>query len=70
MNNPDPDFVKKTRKRLVWGKMKQYLRFITVLVILAITVPGFSYPLDAYPETGIRRVEAARLAVFGKMRGR
>jgi hypothetical protein len=50
--------------------MKQYLRFITVLVILAITVPGFSYPLDAYPETGIRRIEAARLAVFGKMRGR
>lgn len=34
------------------------------------TDPGFAYPLDAYPETGIRRVEAARLAVFGKMRGR
>ena len=50
--------------------MKQYLRFITVLVILAITDPGFAYPLDAYPETGIRRIEAARLAVFGKMRGR
>ena len=29
-----------------------------------------AYPLDAYPDTGIRRLEAARLAVFGKMRGR
>ena len=50
--------------------MKQYLRFIYVLAILAITDPGFAYPLDAYSETGIRRIEAARLAVFGKMRGR
>ena len=50
--------------------MKQYLRFIYVLVILSMTVPGFTYPLDAYPETGIRRIEAARLAVFGEMRGR
>jgi hypothetical protein len=50
--------------------MRQYLRFILVLAILFITDPGFAYPLDAYPETGIRRVEAARLAVFGKMRGR
>ena len=50
--------------------MKPFLKFIVVLVILCITVPGYSYPLDAYPETGIRRVEAARLAVFGKMRGR
>jgi hypothetical protein len=50
--------------------MKQFLRFIYVLLIISITNPGFTYPLDAYPETGIRRVEAARLAVFGKMRGR
>ena len=50
--------------------MKQYLRFIYILAILSIAVPGFGYPLDAYPETGIRRIEAARLAVFGKMRGR
>jgi hypothetical protein len=50
--------------------MKQYLRLVTVLAIFSITVPGFTYPLDAYPETGIRRIEAARLAVFGKMRGR
>ena len=39
-------------------------------MILFITELGFTYPLDAYPETGIRRVEAARLAVLGKMRGR
>ncbi|MGD8963071.1 MAG: peptidoglycan-binding domain-containing protein [Desulfobacterales bacterium] len=50
--------------------MKHYLRFIFALAILSITDPGFTYPLDAYPDTGIRRVEAARLAVFGKMRGR
>jgi hypothetical protein len=31
---------------------------------------GFAYPLDGYPETGIRRLEAGRLAVLGKMRGR
>ena len=50
--------------------MKHYLRFIYVLAILFITDPGWTYPLDAYPDTGIRRIEAARLAVFGKMRGR
>jgi len=50
--------------------MKHYLKFIFALVILFVTDPGFTYPLDAYPDTGIRRVEAARLAVFGKMRGR
>ncbi len=51
-------------------KMKRYLRFIFVLAILSYTDHGLAYPLDAYPETGIRRIEAARLAVFGKMRGR
>ncbi|MDJ0988354.1 MAG: peptidoglycan-binding domain-containing protein [Desulfobacterales bacterium] len=50
--------------------MKQYLKLIAVFVMLAIADPGFAYPLDAYSETGIRRIEAARLAVFGKMRGR
>ncbi len=37
---------------------------------MSITDAGFAYPLDTYHETGIRRLEAARLAVFGKMRGR
>ena len=50
--------------------MKHYLKFITIFIMLAMADPGLAYPLDAYPETGIRRVEAARLAVFGKMRGR
>lgn len=50
--------------------MKQHLIVIYVLLILSISGLGFAYPLDAYPETGIRRIEAARLAVFGKMRGR
>ena len=50
--------------------MKHYLIFFYGLLLLSISNLGFAYPLDAYPETGIRRVEAARLAVFGKMRGR
>jgi hypothetical protein len=49
--------------------MKQYLGLIFFLLILSLTDAGFAYPLDAYPETGIRRIEAGRLAVFGKMRG-
>jgi hypothetical protein len=40
------------------------------LLLLFVSDTAFAYPLDLYPETGIRRVEAARLAVFGKMRGR
>ena len=40
------------------------------LLLLSASDAGFAYPLDLYAETGIRRVEAARLAVFGKMRGR
>jgi hypothetical protein len=45
---------------------------LVVLILTAVCLPdpGFAYPLDGYPETGIRRIEAARLAVFGKMRGR
>jgi hypothetical protein len=40
------------------------------MLLLPITGAALAYSLDAYPETGIRRLEAARLAVFGKMRGR
>jgi hypothetical protein len=50
--------------------MKRILFCIYILILLSITDAGFAYPLDAYPETGIRRIEAARLAVFGKMHGR
>ena len=50
--------------------MKYILFFIYILTLLSIAGTGLSYPLDAYPETGIRRLEAARLAVFGKMPGR
>ena len=50
--------------------MKNHLKLIIVFAMLCITVPGFGYPLDGYSETGIRRIEAARLAVLGKMRGR
>ena len=50
--------------------MKQYLAFLYVLLLLSIPELSVAYPLDAYPETGIRRIEAARLAVLGKMDGR
>ena len=43
---------------------------IVLLTVVCFPDLGFAYPLDGYPETGIRRIEAARLAVFGKMRGR
>ncbi len=51
-------------------KMKRYLSFFYVVLLLSIPSLCGAYPLDAYPETGIRRIEAARLAVLGKMRGR
>lgn len=35
-----------------------------------LTPAAHAYPLDGYDETGIRRVEAARLAVMGEMKGR
>ncbi len=53
--------------------------FIKIKVILIIWIAvamltagndADSYPLDGYPDTGIRRLEAARLAALGKMRGR
>ena len=50
--------------------MKPFLKLICIWVMLCMAEPVSAYPLDAYPETGIRRIEAARLAVFGKMRGR
>ena len=50
--------------------MKPMRSLFLLLMIFFSTDPGFSYPLDGYPETGIRRIEAARLAVFGQMRGR
>ena len=45
---------------------------IKLLLFIALMFPTviYAYPLDGYKETGIRRVEAARLAVLGEMRGR
>ena len=40
----------------------------TTLLLLPIT--SYAYPLDGYQDTGIRRVEAARLSVLGEMPGR
>ena len=50
--------------------MKHYLSFFCVALLLSVANQSVAYPLDAYPATGIRRIEAARLAVLGKMPGR
>ena len=50
--------------------MKYFRQFICIVLLLSFSDAAQAYSLDAYPETGIRRLEAARLAVFGKIRGR
>jgi hypothetical protein len=50
--------------------MKHFPAIFCFLLLLLIPNFCFAYPLDAYPETGIRRIEADRLAVLGKMHGR
>lgn len=44
----------------------------SVLVFLGLLAPGLvcAYPLDGFPDTGIRRLEAARLAQVGKLADR
>jgi hypothetical protein len=61
---------KKRIKGLIGGQMKNYLAFLYVLLLLSIPELSVAYSLDAYPETGIRRLDADRLAVLGKMPGR
>ena len=46
--------------------MKKILLGLTLLIPFTVC----AYPLDAYKDTGIRRIEAARLSVLGEMRGR
>lgn len=50
--------------------MKKYLGLVFVLAIIGTTQTGYTYPLDGYDTTGIRRIEAARLAVLGQLKGR
>ncbi len=50
--------------------MKRISFLVGLLWIVCFADWGFAYPLDGYPETGIGRIEAARLAVFGEMSGR
>ena len=50
--------------------MKRLSFLIGLLTVVCFADFGFTYPLDGYPETGIGRIEAARLAVFGEMPGR
>ena len=40
------------------------------MCLLTAAGSGLAYPLDGYESTGIRRIEAARLSVLGKLRGR
>ena len=42
-----------------------------VVLTLGLILPGLtqSYPLDGYPQTGIRRLEASRLAHQGAIKG-
>jgi hypothetical protein len=44
------------------------LRSVLLGVILAMPAIAFGWPLDGYPETGIRRVEGSRLADAGEVR--
>ena len=53
-----------------FNKIKAIWVIWIAVAMLAADHRADAYPLDAYPETGIRRLEAARLAVLGKMRGR
>jgi len=50
--------------------MQKYLSLAIILVVIATSRAGFTYPLDGYDTTGMRRIEAARLSVLGKLRGR
>ena len=43
---------------------------VTVIVLSLLPSLAAAYPLDGYPETGIRRVEGARLANAGEIPGR
>ena len=50
--------------------MRSFIFLLPVLFILAMAPSGFTYPLDGYESTGIRRIEAARLSVLGQLPGR
>lgn len=50
--------------------MKRNIFFVGLMTVFCLSDLCFGYPLDGYQETGVRRIEAARLSVFGKMRGR
>lgn len=50
--------------------MIKFLVFFCWALLFALPHHTIAYPLDAYPETEIRRLEAARLAVLAKSRNR
>ena len=49
--------------------MKSSVIFLTIITLI-FPISICAYPLDGYKDTGIRRVEAAHLAVLGEIRGR
>jgi hypothetical protein len=50
--------------------LRRTLLSISCAALTVLAAPLGAYPLDAYPETGIRRVEGSRLAHEGIIRGR
>ena len=49
--------------------MRKIKIIFSSLAILLISGNSHGYPLDGYEETGIRRVEEARLITSGEMKG-
>ena len=49
--------------------MRLCIKSVMLLVLLAWSALGWSYPLDGYPYTGILRLEGFRLAQEGKVQG-
>ncbi|MCK5433220.1 MAG: hypothetical protein KAJ03_10765, partial [Gammaproteobacteria bacterium] len=47
----------------------RYTKFLLTLVALLSSGISHGYPIDGYEETGIRRVEEARLVTEGEMKG-
>jgi hypothetical protein len=46
--------------------MHQSLALLLWVLFLVIPIRSIAYPLDAYPATEIRRIEATRLAALGR----
>ncbi|NND61553.1 MAG: hypothetical protein HKN49_14960, partial [Gammaproteobacteria bacterium] len=52
------------------NNQKTFLFAMMTLLMLVVAAVAQAYPIDAYPETGIKRLEFYRLAQLGEIRGR